>query len=137
MPSIDAQISEVNRKLNALSKGLKKDIAVNKKIKRKAARPVVRRMRENAPKGKTGNLKKSIRILNLRKSPDVFVGPHARTAPHAHLVEFGFTHYRDGEKKTGTPFVFRSYNETKDQVLEILSKGAQAEFEKWGQRLSI
>ena len=135
--TIEQQISSVNRQLNELSLGLKKDIQNNKKLKRKASRVLVRTMKNLAPIGKTGNLVNSIQFLNLSRSPDVFVGPNVRKAPHAHLVEFGFTHWKDGKKKRGTPFVKASYDLTKQEILNNLVSEAKKEFEKWGKKLSV
>jgi HK97 gp10 family phage protein len=134
MDRIDIEIADINKKLNRLAQGLKEDLQENKAVKKKAARPVVNAMRTNAPKGPTGNLKRSIQILPL-KSNDVFVGPKAKIAPHAHLVEYGFKHYRNGKKVEGKPFVKQSYDQTKAQVLEILKKGAEEIFKKWGAKL--
>lgn len=58
-----------------------------------AARPVATEIRNRAPKGPTGNLRKSIQYGRLRKrlGRDIaaYVRVNYRTAPHAHLVEFG------------------------------------------------
>lgn len=58
-----------------------------------AARPVATEIRNRAPKGPTGNLRKSIQYGRLRKrlgrNIAAYVRISYRTAPHAHLVEFG------------------------------------------------
>lgn len=135
MSTIDQQINSINRQLNRLAQGLKEDIAHNKKLKKKASKILITTMRANAPEGETGNLKRSIKFLPFSKSQDVFIGPSAKIAPHAHLVEFGFTHYKDGKRKAVQPFVKQSYEATKGVILSNLTAEAKKEFEKWGKRL--
>jgi len=145
--SVTSQINKVNKQLNDLADGLTKDVQKNKALKRKASRSLEAAMYLNAPKskntvlrnGKTirpGALKRSIKILPLRKSYDIFVGSDFRIAPHAHLVEFGFNHH-NGKFVNGSHFVEKSYNQTKDIVLAELVKLATKEFEKWGKKLEV
>lgn len=67
--------------------------AVGEKIKRVlmgGALMVRDEVRDMAPHGKTGNLKRGVFAAYGREDkPDVLVGVNYRIAPHAHLVEFG------------------------------------------------
>jgi len=147
MSEIDRDVARVVDRLNSLADGVDRRIKRNKVIKRKAARIVEAAMYLNAPKakyivkrkGKTilpGALKRSIKILPLRKSNDVFVGPEARTAPHAHLVEYGFLHH-NGKFVQGAHFVKKTYLQTKELVLRDLINSAKREFEKYGREFNI
>jgi len=147
MDSVAAQISEISKKLNELADGLTKEMRRNKAIKRKAARILEAAMYLNTPKsrytvkrnGKTiapGALKRSIKILPLNKSNDVFVGSDFRIAPHAHLVEFGFNHHKGGSVG-GKYFARKSYEQTKELVLKSLVDSAEKEFQKHGKKLEI
>lgn len=147
MDSIDLEISNINKRLNKLANGLKYDVQKNKALKRKAGRTLEAKMYLLAPrhpktvkrKGKTiapGALKRSIKFLNLRRSDDVFVGPDAKIAPHAHLVEFGFAHWKGGFVG-GKYFCKKSYEQTKHLVLAELTKLSAKEFEKWGKTLQV
>ena len=59
-----------------------------------AARPVATEIRNRAPKGPTGNLRKSIKAGKLKprigRNIAAFVRVDRRIAPHAHLVEFEY-----------------------------------------------
>jgi len=69
-----SQMKEIVRKLNKLEKhyGRKE----RQKLLKKAAKPVVKRMKANLqPKRGTGLAKSTIKAMTFRKSPDVFVGP--------------------------------------------------------------
>lgn len=147
MSSVGSQIAEINKALNILADGIKKDVQRNKALKRKASRTLEAAMYLNAPRakhtvkrnGKTiapGALRKSIKFLPLRQSDDVFVGSDFRIAPHAHLVEFGFNHH-NGNFVPGKHFVEKSYEQTKGIVLSELTRLATKEFEKWGKKLQI
>lgn len=59
----------------------------------KVGRGLAKKIRGNAPKGPTGNLKKAIETKRYRKkvkqSPAIFVRVNERKAPHAHLIARG------------------------------------------------
>lgn len=67
--------------------------AVGEKVKRVlmgGALMVRDEVRDMAPQGETGNLKRGVFAAYGREDkPDVLVGMNYRIAPHAHLVEFG------------------------------------------------
>lgn len=128
-------------------KGL--DNSLNKKIiegtLRVSARPLVKRARDLAPVGPTGNLKKSIGIFVSRSSDrkanlkaGLWVGPRIRgknKGYHAHMIEFGTEERRPkngrflvfeyngvlvfAKKAKGmqpNPFMQPAYEQTKGQV---------------------
>lgn len=127
----------------------------------KAARIVAAAARRNAPVGRTGALKKSIRakvVTNTKKNEVVArVGPSrkaqgkdpktglvTRPARYAHLVEFG-TASRGvyGEKgKTVTPgsppkpFLRPAYESTRRQAVEVYKTNLGPEIQKTAARIS-
>lgn len=135
---INQQILKIKYKLENLSRQLGKDTQ-GIKFFRQAAKPVVDKMKANArgiknDKYATGRLKESISLMAYRKAKNfVFVGPQYYkkydkdgnpknvTAPHAHLVEFGFV-TKKGNKIPGNPFVKKTYNQTRYTVLAALQK---------------
>ena len=61
-----------------------------KAVLSRAATPIRRAMKREAPVGPTGNLRRSIRKKSLRGDPPaVSVRPDFKIAPHAHLVVRG------------------------------------------------
>lgn len=101
---------------------------------KKAALPIVAAAKQNVPRGKTGNLEKSIivstslkasqrrgRIID-RSTVTVHVGS---TAPHAHLIEFGT---KDRTNKAGAgrghvtpnPFMRNAWDATKGTAMAII-----------------
>lgn len=146
--SIESETANISKKLDLLTKGLKKEIQENRNLKKRASKFVINEMRAKAPTAKfeiirkdknikPGALKRSIQFLPLRKSFDVFIGPRAKIAPHAHLVEYGYVHWKDKKFKQGTPFVKQTYEQTKGQILKNLIAEATKEFNKQGEILQI
>ena len=117
---------------------------------KKAAKPTMEMAKQNLPRGKTGNLEKSIKVSTSlkgsqkkgktidRSTVEVYVGS---TAPHAHLIEFG-TGPR--ETKNGayrgqvspTPFLRNAWDATKDAALRIFAKEMETELLKAAKRLA-
>ena len=77
----------------------------------------------NAPEGKTGNLRRSIRARRgtRRYKPSVLV---MATAPHAHLVELGTV------KSAARPFMEPAAINTKSAQLRAFAKGVRKNFNK-------
>lgn len=90
-------IEQTLRKMALYSVEKEKEIdAVTKKY----AKEVAKRAKANAPVGKTGNLKGSIRTKYFRKlGPSATVFPRGRKGAHRHLVEYGTNVRR--QKKSG------------------------------------
>lgn len=116
-PVLRSQLTAFKRKLDAYEREIKGE---RKRILKEAAQPVIMAARARAPvsiavhyrygrgTGRVvaeyhpGNLQRSVRVLNFRRSPDVFVGPALAQggtsgvfkgsrvdAYYAHFVEFG------------------------------------------------
>lgn len=132
-------IDGVVKALDRLQSQMYINITQNRNLKKKAGRSTEAAMYLLAPRGDTGKLRRSIKFLPLRRSWDAIIGPDYKIAPHAHLVEFGFHHYKDGKLKTGKGlgFIRRSYEKTKDTVLSELIRLAKKEFEKIGRTLEV
>jgi HK97 gp10 family phage protein len=72
---------------------------------RKAVKPTEQMMRDLAPHGKTGNLRKSIGTVMMRDQVGVYVGARIKggyKGYHGHLVEDG-TEYRFRKSKNNAP----------------------------------
>ena len=106
-----------------------------------AARLLVPPVRANAPKGPTGNLRKSIRAgASSRRGGDdlvtraskgalvtAYVGPSSRKAPHRHLVIRGHrivtTTGRDtGRRSVANPFVDEAVRSRQGEALRVVSR---------------
>lgn len=107
-----------------------------KALLKRAGKVVLTTMKEKAPVD-SGRLKESITFMAFRKSKNaIFVGPQYYrkytaggdpanvTAPHAHLVEYGFV-TRNGSKVPGRPFIKQTYQQTKEIVLKNLQNEIQ------------
>ena len=94
----------------------------------RAAKMVRNKMRETAPQGPTGNLRKGIVARTLarkgRKVAPAMVGINYRLAPHAILLEFGTA------KMSPRPFFRRTLIETQARVNKMLTKGFKKIIEK-------
>jgi HK97 gp10 family phage protein len=129
------EAADIVRRLEGYAKELNRE---KKGMLREAAKPLVMAARNNAPVGTKvhyrysqgavvaeyypGNLKRSVRVLDLKKSPDVFVGPKvtkgskgtfkgARTdAYYAHMVEYGTSN------TPAQPFMRPAWSATEGEV---------------------
>ena len=115
-----------------------------KKILRKSAKPLVRAAKANVPRsnkpthryknGKIvatyfpGNLRRSIKVLPLRRTTNVFVGPHAKGGAgnfkgrrvdgyYAHFVEKGTVFQK------GIHYMGNAYQSTKEEVFRLIRTG--------------
>ena len=132
MAQIDNEINLIVKKLKSLEFKYSAEIKT-KRVLKKASRIVVDKLKDNTPVD-TGELKKSMEFLPLNKSKSsVFVGPNYRKGgSHAHLVEYGHL-TKNGKRIEGNPFIFKSYEQTKGQVLVNLTnelKLLQTKFER-------
>ena len=133
-------IEGISKALDKLAKDMYRTVGQNRTLKERASKSTEAAMYLLAPRGETGNLRKSIKFLKFKKSSDAFVGPDYKIGPHAHLVEFGFVHYKDKKKKDGWKgigFIRRSYEKTKHIVLAELTRLAKKEFDKIGRTLEV
>ena len=95
---------------------------------RKAARPLVKTAKANAPVGRTGNLRRSIGTMMMRGGIGLLVGAiRARKGWHGHLAESGTTErIRKSGASTGrvqgTKFFERSFDQTSKQVYSEIEK---------------
>lgn len=88
---IDITVENIEKTLREITRyNTAKEKEVDK-IVRKYAKEIVKRAKANAPVGKTGNLKKSIRAKYFVKNhgPSATVFPRGRKGAHRHLVEYG------------------------------------------------
>uniref|UniRef100_A0A6M3K0V5 Putative tail protein n=1 Tax=viral metagenome TaxID=1070528 RepID=A0A6M3K0V5_9ZZZZ len=122
-------IDELERNIGKLVKDINKG---KTSILLKQAQLVRNRIRQKAPIGPTGNLKKAAYAKAMHETiyqPAVaFAGIRPRKAPHAHLVEYG---HGGPHPAPPHPFIRLAWDEVKDQVknnirlgLEQIIKGA-------------
>jgi HK97 gp10 family phage protein len=147
MSDINTDINRVVLKLRSMEKQYL--TAINEKtILRRAGKVVKETMKQEVPTD-TGNLKESLDFLNFRSDKTgVHVGARynssvnqdgERNKPigrHAHLVEFGFID-RSGKRVDGNPFVKRTYEKTKLQVIKNLEKETEKLQKKIERSLAI
>ena len=135
----EQQIEFIGKQLDTLANKMYINVARSRSLKRRASKSTEAAMYLLAPRGDTGNLRRSIKFLTFKQSFDAFIGPDYRIAPHAHLVNNGFVHWKDGKLKVGTgeKFVQRSFEKTKTTVISELTRLAKKEFEKIGIELEV
>lgn len=136
---LDRQINAISKQLDKLSQEMYINVARNRTLKRNAGRSTEAAMYLLAPRGETGNLRRSIKYLPFRKSYDAFIGPDYKIGPHAHLVNNGFIHHSTKKlvRGKGYQFIQKAYDKTKETVLRQLEKLATKEFEKIGRKLEV
>jgi len=115
----EAQIRELERAGNKIVTNLNKG---QTQILLKAARKVQKRIKEKAPLGPTGNLKKSTYAKALPPTVTqravAFAGVRARKAPHAHLVEYG---HGGPHPAPPHPFIRPAWDSIKDEIQRDIS----------------
>lgn len=121
-------IGAVLESMNALkSSDLKSGVADGIKKAAESVRDVIE---AEAPKGPTGNLKRSVEAGMFKKRSGKpiagFVRVNAKTAPHAHLVEFGAR----GGAMPANPFFSRGYAKSKDQALQAVEDALGSAIDK-------
>ena len=98
---------------------------------RKAVKPTVDQARMNAPKGRTGNLKKSIGVVGIRDEVGIYVGARIRgglRGYHGYIVEKG-TVERFRKTKNNAPtgkmkysrFFKKAADSTEKQVINTVA----------------
>jgi len=121
------QLDEFERKTNQCIKEL---TAASTELLLTEARRVAKRIKEKAPKGPTGNLKKSTYAVALPETtsqPAVgFAGIRPRKAPHAHLVEYG---HGGPHPAPPHPFIRPAWDEIKPSVEANLGNGIKKTIE--------
>jgi HK97 gp10 family phage protein len=160
--SVDRLIKELEK----LPSALRDD--TRKKILRSAAKPLIEAARSNIkdsksghtryarsqkgkrlPKGqgkkiatyKPGNLRRSIGIISLRKSSNVFVGPRFKKSPSGDYSGGRYDGYYawilheyggGGKKGRGTPnpFMRKAYDQTGGMVIKLIESGVRTALEK-------
>lgn len=89
-----------------------------------AAERIAGTIRSEAPRGPTGNLKRSIEFGGFKprqgKPVAAFVRVNAKIAPHAHLVEFGAR----GGAMPANPFFTRGFNSARESAMRIVQEKA-------------
>lgn len=93
-------LQELTKTIQDLSKSLDPD--KSEPVILKGAKVIGAEVRGRAPKGPTGNLKKSVKVKTLKrfssKQPaPAIVAIDRKKAPHAHLVEYGHALVRGGK----------------------------------------
>lgn len=114
-----------NQQLDRCLKGMSQVLQDNllKNAHTLAARPLVTGAKALAPKGKTGNLVRSVGIERVSVSEAgnigvIQVGPRRRggfKGYHGHLIEYGKTN-RDGRRSRAYPFMNMAFNARKSEV---------------------
>lgn len=114
---LDALEKETNKIIKEVTKG-------QTKLLLEQAQLVRDRIKEKAPLGPTGNLKKAAYAAVLPetsiKMPLAFAGIRPRKAPHAHLVEFGHGGPRPAPPH---PFIRPAWDEVQETVRENIKTG--------------
>ena len=114
---------EIRDAVKNLEKMLQKyNTAISQKtILKKAGRPALAGIRNAAAEIKdTGALMRSAEWINTKSKRSVMAGFNYRKGgSHAHLVEFGFI-TKNGKRVKGNPIVKKTFEATKDQILQNL-----------------
>ena len=116
-------MAELEAQLKQLEKSLDPD--KTEPILYDAAKDLAKVMRSNAPKGPTGNLKKSLRARKLKRyaggNAAAGAGVDRKKAPHAGFIEFG-TGERQQKTGKGTgsvtakPFIRPAWDANKERI---------------------
>lgn len=122
------QAVKIGKRLQQLAK--KVDFKERKKIYRKAARPLIKQARQNAPEDE-GVLRKSIKVLPIAKTQDaVYVGPRVsgrskKKQPfYAHIIEYGKKGYE------GVRYMSKAYDSKRAEVLKRVADGLRDSYNK-------
>jgi len=142
--SIQSDIQKVVNKLKRLPKDLQKKEL--KRILKKNAKTLVKKAKSNIPKAskpvhrykdgkivatyKPGNLRKSIRVLPLRRSKSVFVGPvtggkRKIDGYYGHFMEFGNRFFQ------GIHYMEKAYKSTRYIVLAGIANDVRQSLNKY------
>ncbi len=157
--AFDRDVQKILLRLKKLPDDYKKD---RKSLLKKAAKPIRVAIKSKVKVGNKphkrydkngkhvatyypGNLKRSIRILNLKRSKDVFIGPRLASAknPHGefrgnkvdgyygHMVEYGTV------KMRAQPFMRPGFNRSKGRAQSIIQSGAARILKRYAARYRI
>lgn len=114
---LDELERQTNKVLKEMTKG-KSDLLL------KQARIVRDRVKQKAPRGPTGNLKRAAYATVLPETTTTrtvaFAGIRPRRAPHAHLVEYG---HGGPHPAPPHPFFRPAWDEVRGEVRENIRKG--------------
>ena len=117
-------LQELNKKLTEITKSLNPDKV--EPVLSKGARVLSSAIRSKAPKGPTGNLKKSVKTKKLK--PLAWNAPagsiaaiDSKIAPHAWLVEHGHN-TKGGDRVEGKGFFRNAVDENSQRVITTVSK---------------
>lgn len=154
-------VDKLIKTLDKLPPAIRDD--VRKKTLRKAAQPLIDAARANikdstgnhnrydSKKGKRsakgqgkiiatytpGNLRRSIGIIPLRKTPNIYVGPRTKKSPSGTYSGSRYDGWYGVFLEYGTrrmskrPFLRPAYEATKNIVLNLIAKGCQAALDKF------
>jgi len=109
-----AQIKELEQAGNKIVGNLNRE---KTRALLKAARKVRKRIKQKAPRGPTGKLKKAAYAkalpATMNRPTVAFAGIRARRAPHAHLVEYG---HAGPHPAPPHPFLRPAWDSIKDEI---------------------
>ena len=97
----------------------------------KAANVITKQAKENAPVGKTGNLKRGIvtkKWISKGHQTIYLSAVDYKISPHAHLVEYGHKLIIKGQKRgkvKAYPFFRPAVDAKRDEALRIIENGAR------------
>jgi len=110
-------IDKLEKNVNKL---IKEVTSEKTKLLLRQAKLVQARIKEKAPVGPTGNLKKSTYAVAYPEKLDspavAYAGIRRRKAPHAHFLEFGTV------KMAPHPFIRPAWDECKEEVKNNIAK---------------
>lgn len=106
----------------------KQSKAIIRKGSREAAKAILPTVKDNAPisekgsKGsKPGTLKKSYKVRSIPRNKDGALGARIQSsAPHAHLIEKGFKHWRNGKQIEGQWPQYRAAKDHEQSASQLL-----------------
>jgi HK97 gp10 family phage protein len=120
----------VTDKLDKL--GEKMRIRIERKAVKKAVQPIYDAAIGKVPVGDTGQLAESIKIATQKQENGRIAGLVQSKAPHAHLVELGFTHWKNNKEVPGQAFLTPAFDENLRQAESIFVQEVNSELEMLG-----
>ena len=130
-------LSQAIKKLNKLERAFGSDGLNTKRELLSIAETVKSNIQAEAPVGPTGNLKRSVVAKTfqrqIKNKPAAFTAVHYRTAPHAHLVEYGHV-TASGSHTAANPFFRRGVERSRAYVMMRIKKMIQKRIERAAKR---
>jgi HK97 gp10 family phage protein len=123
-------VRQATAKLDKLAEKMR--IRIERKAVKKAVEPIYDAAIGRVPVGLTGNLAESIRIGTEKQENGRIAGFVRTKAPHAHLVELGFRHWKSKEKVPAQAFLTPAFDENLKQAESIFIQEVNAEMELLG-----